>query len=57
MAVAKKVPEILTNQISYCPGCGHGVVVRLIAECIEELGMERNSIWSIGVGCYSLMGA
>ncbi len=57
MAVAKKVPEILTNQISYCPGCGHGVVVRLIAECIEELGMERNSVWSIGVGCYSLMGA
>lgn len=57
MAVARKIPEIITKQISYCPGCGHGVVVRLIAECIEELGLQRNSILSIGVGCYSLMGA
>jgi 2-oxoglutarate ferredoxin oxidoreductase subunit beta len=56
MAVAKKIPEILSNQISYCPGCGHGVVVRLMAECIEELGLQKNSILSIGVGCYSLMG-
>jgi 2-oxoglutarate ferredoxin oxidoreductase subunit beta len=57
MSVARKIPEIITKQISYCPGCGHGVVVRLIAECIEELGLQKNSILSIGVGCYSLMGA
>lgn len=57
MAIAKKVPEMLGKQISFCPGCGHGVVVRLIAECVEELKMEKNCIWSIGVGCYSLMGA
>jgi 2-oxoglutarate ferredoxin oxidoreductase subunit beta len=56
MAIARKIPEIITEQISYCPGCGHGVVVRLIAECIEELGLQKNSILSIGVGCYSLMG-
>lgn len=56
MAVAKKIPQLLTKQISYCPGCGHGVVVRLIAECIEELEQEKNVILSIGVGCYSLMG-
>jgi 2-oxoglutarate ferredoxin oxidoreductase subunit beta len=56
MAVARKIPEIISEQISYCPGCGHGVVVRLIAECIEELGLQKNSILSIGVGCYSLMG-
>jgi len=57
MAVARKIPEIITKQIFYCPGCGHGVVVRLIAECIEELGLQKKSILSIGVGCYSLMGA
>ncbi|HZK62379.1 MAG TPA: thiamine pyrophosphate-dependent enzyme [Anaerovoracaceae bacterium] len=57
MAISKKIPEIITDQISFCPGCGHGVVVRLIAECIEELGLEKNSILSLGVGCYSLMGA
>lgn len=55
MAIARKVPKMLSNQISFCPGCGHGVVVRLIAECIEELEQEKNCIFSIGVGCYSLM--
>ena len=55
MAVAKKVPEMLSKQVSFCPGCGHGVVVRLIAECIEELKQEKNCIFNIGVGCYSLM--
>jgi 2-oxoglutarate ferredoxin oxidoreductase subunit beta len=55
MAVARKVPEILSNQISFCPGCGHGTVIRLIAECVEELEQEKNMILSIGVGCYSLM--
>lgn len=55
MAKAKKVPAMLGNQISFCPGCGHGVVVRLIAECVEELKQEKNVIFTIGVGCYSLM--
>ncbi len=56
MAVAKKIPTMLTKQVAFCPGCGHGVVVRLVAECIEELNMERNCIINIGVGCYSLAG-
>lgn len=55
MAKARKIPSILSNQISFCPGCGHGVVVRLIAECLEELGQDKNVIIGIGVGCYSLM--
>lgn len=54
MAKKRKLPEMLGKQISFCPGCGHGVVVRLIAECIEELGQTNNAIWNIGVGCYSL---
>ncbi len=32
-------PETLKNvDMHYCPGCGHGVVHRLIAEVIEEMG-------------------
>ncbi len=35
----------------YCPGCGHGVVHRLIGEVLEELGVREKTI-SIGpVGC------
>lgn len=55
MAIARKVPAILTSQVSFCPGCGHGVVARLVAECVEEMGLEKKCIFSVGVGCYSLM--
>ena len=43
---------VLTNKpFHYCPGCSHGIVHRLIAECIEELKQERNVIGVAPVGC------
>ena len=30
------------NYMHYCPGCSHGVVHKIIAEVIEELGLEEN---------------
>jgi 2-oxoglutarate ferredoxin oxidoreductase subunit beta len=56
MGKAKKTPAILTNQMMFCPGCGHGLVLRLIAECLEELGQDKNVIFGIGVGCIGLAG-
>lgn len=53
--MAKKYPEAITHQIGFCPGCGHGIIVRLIAECVEELGIRHNFIFNIGVGCSSLI--
>lgn len=50
MAVKKQVPE-LCNYAMFCAGCGHGVLLRLICECIEELGMDKKTICAIGVGC------
>lgn len=50
MANERKIPELL-NYAMFCGGCGHGVLVRLICECLEELGQEKNSIAAIGVGC------
>jgi len=35
----------------YCPGCSHGVVHRIIAELLEEMGLEHNSIGVAPVGC------
>ena len=29
---------------NFCPGCGHGVVVRTIAEVIEEMGIEHDVV-------------
>ena len=35
----------------YCPGCGHGIVHRLIAECLDEAGAAGNAIGIAPVGC------
>lgn len=39
----------------YCPGCGHGTVHKLIAEAIDELGIQNQVIFCAPVGCTTLM--
>ncbi len=56
MAKARKVPAIIDKPMMFCPGCGHGIVIRLITECLEELGQDQNVIFGIGVGCSSNLG-
>lgn len=56
MGKAYKVPAIIDTPMSFCPGCGHGIVIRLIAEVLEELGQDNSVIFGIGVGCSSLLG-
>ena len=47
-----KKPESLTDNITiYCPGCGHGIIHRLIAEVIDELGIREKTIATAPVGC------
>lgn len=38
-------------QFSYCPGCPHGIAHRLIAESIDELGVEGDAVGIAPVGC------
>lgn len=52
MAVVFERPKSLTKQkFSYCPGCHHGIVHRLVAEVIDELGIQDNTIGVASVGC------
>ena len=44
-------PLLLSNPTSYCPGCGHGIVHRLVAEVLEELNLGGNTILVGSVGC------
>jgi len=47
-----KRPHALCNvPLHYCPGCGHGIVHRLVAEVLDELGIEGNTIGVAPVGC------
>ena len=39
------------NPMHYCPGCSHGVIHKLIAEVIAEMGMEDKTIGISPVGC------
>jgi 2-oxoisovalerate ferredoxin oxidoreductase beta subunit len=41
----------LQHQTHYCPGCGHGVVHKLIAEALQELGLQDKTIFVSPVGC------
>ena len=41
----------LKHQTHYCPGCGHGIVHKLIAEALEELGLHDKTIFVSPVGC------
>ena len=52
MAVVFDKPHALTDApMHYCPGCTHGIVHRLVAEVIDELGIEGRTIGIAPVGC------
>ncbi|MCM8772103.1 MAG: thiamine pyrophosphate-dependent enzyme [Candidatus Omnitrophica bacterium] len=52
MEVIYKKPESLKKEITtYCPGCGHGIIHRLIAEVIDELKIREITIGVAPVGC------
>jgi 2-oxoglutarate ferredoxin oxidoreductase subunit beta len=45
-------PKLLNDvPMHYCPGCSHSVVHKLIAEVVEEMGMEEKTIGISPVGC------
>jgi 2-oxoglutarate ferredoxin oxidoreductase subunit beta len=45
-------PESLTEVTThYCPGCTHGVIHRLVAEVIDELGVRERTVGVAPVGC------
>lgn len=54
--LAYKKSSVLTDKpFSYCPGCGHGTAHRILAEVIEELGLQSETIGVAPVGCSVLM--
>jgi 2-oxoglutarate ferredoxin oxidoreductase subunit beta len=50
-AVFKRTPTLKDCPTHYCPGCGHGIAHRLIAEAIDELGIHERTIGIAPVGC------
>jgi 2-oxoglutarate ferredoxin oxidoreductase subunit beta len=47
-----KKPEALTDKtLHYCPGCAHGIIHKLVAETMDELGITGKTIGVAPVGC------
>ena len=52
MAIVFQKPKALTDApLHYCPGCTHGIIHRLVAEAIDELGIEGKTVGVAPVGC------
>ncbi|MGQ9629972.1 MAG: thiamine pyrophosphate-dependent enzyme [bacterium] len=49
-------PSCMTDvQMHYCPGCGHGIIHRVLAELIDEMGIRERTIIVAPVGCAVLL--
>ena len=52
MAVVFEKPKMLRDvPLHYCPGCTHGIIHRLVAEALDELGVQDKAIGVAPVGC------
>jgi hypothetical protein len=51
MVVFDKPKALADVPFHYCPGCTHGIVHRLVAETMDELGVEGKAIGVAPVGC------
>ena len=51
MIVFDKPKSLADLEFHYCPGCTHGIIHRLVAEVIDELGSEGKTIGVAPVGC------
>jgi 2-oxoglutarate ferredoxin oxidoreductase subunit beta len=47
-----KKPDSMTDLVNkYCPGCGHGIIHRIVGEVIDELGLREKAVGVSSVGC------
>ncbi len=51
MVVFEKPKTLTDATLHYCPGCTHGIIHRIVAEVIDELGIEGRTIGVAPVGC------
>ena len=47
------VPKSMKKDFKYtfCPGCDHGIAVRLVAELLDEMNLTENTILAASIGC------
>ena len=58
--VYRRTDLLTDNTLSYCPGCGHGTVHRILAEIIEEMDLQSTDYrsitgWVFGTACIIIL--
>ena len=53
MQTVFSTPKIMKEnfKFTFCPGCDHGIAIRLVAELLDELGLKEKTICSSAIGC------
>ena len=51
MKIFSRPTSLKNNEWHYCGGCGHGIIHRIVAECIDELNERENTVMVAPVGC------
>jgi len=51
----KRIPKLMVEDNKFCPGCGHGIINRVLAEVLEEMNLDDIAIGALAVGCGCLM--
>lgn len=55
MGKTRITPNVLHDEHKFCAGCGHGTVFRMVAEVLEEKGLDSKAIGIVAVGCSGIM--
>lgn len=55
MARELKIPELILGEHMFCPGCGHGIMAKLVCNVFEEMGVADIAIGAGAVGCTCIM--
>ncbi|MFA5161970.1 MAG: thiamine pyrophosphate-dependent enzyme [Elusimicrobiales bacterium] len=50
-ATNKRPESLLDVPMHYCPGCGHGIIHRILAEAVDELSLRSRAVLIAPVGC------
>ncbi|WP_018086596.1 thiamine pyrophosphate-dependent enzyme [Desulfurispora thermophila] len=54
MPIAPAMPRVWraeTKPHKFCPGCGHGLVLKMLGEAIDELGIQDRTVFGCDIGC------
>lgn len=51
MARERKKPTLIISENKFCPGCGHGVIAKLLCDVFQETGVDEIALGAAAVGC------